>query len=169
MACPGPNGAGKTTVFYTIAGLIKLDEGRVTIDGYDVSRLPMDRLARLGVGYPPREASIFRGPSAGDNIMAVLEMTFNNGAVVTRDGGMSATFQTATAYMKQQPLLSKTPVTVRLHESTINADTTTPHWGGQYAVFEGKVHTHIERQPAQAPPGKPAGRGNGAGSAALGK
>ena len=71
----GPNGAGKTTVFYMITGLIKPDEGRVTIDGYDVSRLPMYRRARLGIGYLPQEASIFRGLSVEDNIMAVLEVT----------------------------------------------------------------------------------------------
>jgi lipopolysaccharide export system ATP-binding protein len=71
----GPNGAGKTTVFYMITGLIKPDEGRVTIDGYDVSKLPMYRRARLGIGYLPQEASIFRGLSVEDNIMAVLEVT----------------------------------------------------------------------------------------------
>ena len=59
--------------------------------------------------------------------------------------------------MKQQTLVSKTPVIVHLHESTINADTMTLHWGDQYAVFEGNVHTHIERQPVQAPPGEPGG------------
>jgi lipopolysaccharide export system protein LptC len=79
-----------------------------------------------------------------DNKAEVL--TFNNGAVVTRDEGMSATFQTATAYMKQQMMVSKTPVTVRLHESTINADNMSLWWSDQRAVFEGKVRTHIERQ-----------------------
>jgi lipopolysaccharide export system protein LptC len=73
-------------------------------------------------------------------------MTFNNGAVLTRDGGMSATFQTATAFMKQQTLISKTPVAVRLLESTIHAETMTLHWGEQRAIFEGKVRTHIERE-----------------------
>jgi lipopolysaccharide export system ATP-binding protein len=71
----GPNGAGKTTVFYMITGLIKPDEGKVHIDGYDVTKLPMYRRARLGVGYLPQEASIFRGLSVEDNIMAVLEVT----------------------------------------------------------------------------------------------
>ncbi len=71
----GPNGAGKTTVFYMITGLIKPDEGSVHIDGYDVTKLPMYRRARLGVGYLPQEASIFRGLSVEDNIMAVLEVT----------------------------------------------------------------------------------------------
>jgi lipopolysaccharide export system protein LptA len=77
------------------------------------------------------------------------EMTFNNGPIVlTRVGGMSATFQTATAFMKEQTLISKTPVTVQLLESTINAEAMTLHWGEQRAIFEGKegkVRTHIER------------------------
>ncbi len=77
------------------------------------------------------------------------EMTFNNGAKVTRDGGMSALFQTATAFMKQQMVVSKTPVVVRLHESTIHAETMTMWWGEQRAIFEGNVRTHIERE---APP-----------------
>ncbi|MGA7324500.1 MAG: LPS export ABC transporter ATP-binding protein [Rhodomicrobium sp.] len=71
----GPNGAGKTTVFYMITGLIKPDEGTVFIDGYDVTKLSMYRRARLGIGYLPQEASIFRGLSVEDNIMAVLEVT----------------------------------------------------------------------------------------------
>lgn len=74
----GPNGAGKTTVFYMITGLIKPDEGAVHIDGYDVTRLSMYRRARLGIGYLPQEASIFRGLSVEDNIMAVLEVTEPN-------------------------------------------------------------------------------------------
>ncbi|MGO9485504.1 MAG: LPS export ABC transporter ATP-binding protein [Rhodomicrobium sp.] len=74
----GPNGAGKTTVFYMITGLIKPDEGSVHIDGYNVTRLPMYRRARLGIGYLPQEASIFRGLSVEDNILAVLEVTEPN-------------------------------------------------------------------------------------------
>ena len=70
----GPNGAGKTTCFYMITGLVTADEGRITIDGQDVTRLPMYRRARLGVGYLPQEASIFRGLSVEQNIMAVLEL-----------------------------------------------------------------------------------------------
>jgi lipopolysaccharide export system ATP-binding protein len=69
----GPNGAGKTTVFYMITGLIAADEGSIRIDGRDVTRLPMYRRARLGIGYLPQEASIFRGLSVEDNILAVLE------------------------------------------------------------------------------------------------
>jgi lipopolysaccharide export system ATP-binding protein len=70
----GPNGAGKTTVFYMITGLVPADEGRITIDGRDVTKLPMYRRARLGIGYLPQEASIFRGLTVEQNIMAVLEL-----------------------------------------------------------------------------------------------
>jgi lipopolysaccharide export system ATP-binding protein len=70
----GPNGAGKTTVFYMITGLIKPDRGRVELDGHDVTQLPMYQRARLGIGYLPQEASIFRGLSVEDNIRAVLEV-----------------------------------------------------------------------------------------------
>ena len=74
----GPNGAGKTTVFYMITGLVPADEGSVFIDGYDVTKLPMYRRARLGIGYLPQEASIFRGLSVEQNIMAVLELVEPN-------------------------------------------------------------------------------------------
>ncbi|HXW40571.1 MAG TPA: LPS export ABC transporter ATP-binding protein [Xanthobacteraceae bacterium] len=70
----GPNGAGKTTVFYMITGLIKADQGRIELDGCDVTRLPMYQRARLGIGYLPQEASIFRGLSVEDNVRAVLEV-----------------------------------------------------------------------------------------------
>jgi lipopolysaccharide export system ATP-binding protein len=70
----GPNGAGKTTTFYMITGLVPADDGRITINGRDVTRLPMYRRARLGIGYLPQEASIFRGLSVEQNIMAVLEL-----------------------------------------------------------------------------------------------
>ena len=69
----GPNGAGKTTCFYIITGLIPLDQGSVVLDGSDISQLPMYRRARLGIGYLPQEASIFRGLSVEDNIRAILE------------------------------------------------------------------------------------------------
>jgi len=71
----GPNGAGKTTVFYMITGLVKPDRGVIALDGYDVTGLPMYRRARLGIGYLPQEASIFRGLTVEDNIRAVLEIT----------------------------------------------------------------------------------------------
>jgi lipopolysaccharide export system ATP-binding protein len=70
----GPNGAGKTTTFYMITGLVQPDEGTVTMDGHDVTFQPMYRRARLGLGYLPQEASIFRGLSVEDNIRAALEV-----------------------------------------------------------------------------------------------
>ena len=70
----GPNGAGKTTIFYMITGLIAADRGRIDLDGHDVTKLPMYRRARLGIGYLPQEASIFRGMNVEDNIRAVLEV-----------------------------------------------------------------------------------------------
>lgn len=71
----GPNGAGKTTVFYMITGLVPPDEGKILIDGHDITQFPMYRRARLGIGYLPQESSIFRGLSVEDNIMAILELT----------------------------------------------------------------------------------------------
>jgi lipopolysaccharide export system ATP-binding protein len=70
----GPNGAGKTTIFYMITGLIAADKGRVELDGHDVTALPMYQRARLGIGYLPQEASIFRGLNVEENIRAVLEV-----------------------------------------------------------------------------------------------
>jgi lipopolysaccharide export system ATP-binding protein len=70
----GPNGAGKTTCFYIITGLIRADSGSVMLDGVDITDLPMYRRARLGIGYLPQEASIFRGLSVEQNIRAVLEV-----------------------------------------------------------------------------------------------
>jgi lipopolysaccharide export system ATP-binding protein len=70
----GPNGAGKTTVFYMITGLIKADRGAIELDGHDVTQLPMYQRARLGIGYLPQEASIFRGLTVEQNIRAVLEV-----------------------------------------------------------------------------------------------
>jgi lipopolysaccharide export system ATP-binding protein len=70
----GPNGAGKTTVFYMITGLVPADKGHILLDGRDVTALPMYRRARLGIGYLPQEASIFRGMTVEDNILAVLEL-----------------------------------------------------------------------------------------------
>jgi lipopolysaccharide export system ATP-binding protein len=74
----GPNGAGKTTVFYMITGLVAADAGYITLDGREVTRLPMYRRARLGIGYLPQEASIFRGMTVEQNINAVLELTEPN-------------------------------------------------------------------------------------------
>jgi lipopolysaccharide export system ATP-binding protein len=70
----GPNGAGKTTCFYIITGLIAPDIGTISLDGHDITDLPMYRRARLGIGYLPQEASIFRGLTVEQNIRAVLEI-----------------------------------------------------------------------------------------------
>jgi len=70
----GPNGAGKTTCFYSIMGLAKPDQGRILLDGTDITSLPMYRRAQLGLGYLPQETSIFRGLTVAQNILAVLEV-----------------------------------------------------------------------------------------------
>ena len=75
VALLGPNGSGKTTCFYSIAGLVSPEGGRVSIDGTDVTLMPMYRRARMGVGYLPQEMSIFRGLNVEENILAVLEIT----------------------------------------------------------------------------------------------
>ncbi|MEM7768014.1 MAG: LPS export ABC transporter ATP-binding protein [Pseudomonadota bacterium] len=80
----GPNGAGKTTCFYMIMGLIAADSGTIAIDGEDVTALPMYQRARLGMGYLPQEASIFRGMSVFDNVMAVVEL-FEKDRAARRD------------------------------------------------------------------------------------
>lgn len=74
----GPNGAGKTTCFYMVTGLVPVDGGSIEIDGFDVTNLPMYRRSRLGIGYLPQEASIFRGLSVENNIKAVLEVSEKN-------------------------------------------------------------------------------------------
>ncbi len=70
----GPNGAGKTTTFYMIVGLVRPDSGKIRLDGHDITTLPMYRRARLGIGYLPQEASVFRGLNVEGNIMAALEV-----------------------------------------------------------------------------------------------
>ena len=69
----GPNGAGKTTAFYMIVGLVPCDGGRIELDREDITRLPMHARARLGLGYLPQEASVFRRMTVSDNVMAILE------------------------------------------------------------------------------------------------
>ncbi len=78
VALLGPNGSGKTTCFYSIAGLVTPEGGQVILDGRDVTRLPMYRRAKLGIGYLPQEMSIFRGLSVQDNILAILEIAEND-------------------------------------------------------------------------------------------
>jgi lipopolysaccharide export system ATP-binding protein len=79
----GPNGAGKTTTFYMIVGLVRPDTGAISLDGADITKLPMYRRARLGIGYLPQEASVFRGLNVEQNVMAALEVVEPDGA--TRD------------------------------------------------------------------------------------
>jgi lipopolysaccharide export system ATP-binding protein len=76
----GPNGAGKTTAFYMITGLVPADKGQITLEGRDITGLPMYQRARLGIGYLPQEASIFRGLTVENNIRAVLEVVEPNKA-----------------------------------------------------------------------------------------
>jgi lipopolysaccharide export system ATP-binding protein len=71
----GPNGAGKTTFFYIITGLIAADTGSISLDGHDITRFPMYRRAKLGIGYLPQESSIFRGMNVENNIRAILEVS----------------------------------------------------------------------------------------------
>jgi len=78
VALLGPNGAGKTTCFYAIAGLITAEKGTIHLDGTDVTPLPMYRRAKLGIGYLPQEASIFRGLSVEDNIRSILELSIRD-------------------------------------------------------------------------------------------
>ncbi|PZX10735.1 LPS export ABC transporter ATP-binding protein [Celeribacter halophilus] len=75
VALLGPNGSGKTTCFYSIAGLVMPEGGEVIVDGRDITLLPMYRRAKLGVGYLPQEASVFRGLCVEDNILAILEVS----------------------------------------------------------------------------------------------
>ncbi len=81
----GPNGAGKTTCFYMITGLIEADYGTILLDGQDITRQPMYQRARLGIGYLPQEASIFRGMSVEQNIMSVLELNERDWRKVNED------------------------------------------------------------------------------------
>ena len=81
----GPNGAGKTTCFYMITGLIPVDYGSIYLDGEDITAQPMYQRARLGVGYLPQEASIFRGMTVEENVLAVVEMRERNRARAMAD------------------------------------------------------------------------------------
>ena len=78
VAILGPNGAGKTTLFYILMGLLKPDIGKILLKNNDITKLPMYRRAKLGIGYLPQESSIFRGLSVEENIMSILQITENN-------------------------------------------------------------------------------------------
>lgn len=80
----GPNGAGKTTTFYMVVGLVRPDEGRVLLEGMDITKMPMYRRARNGIGYLPQEPSVFRKLTVGENLMAVLE-TMNLSSIERRE------------------------------------------------------------------------------------
>jgi len=85
VALLGPNGAGKTTSFYIMTGLIAPNSGHITLDGHDITKLPMYRRARLGIGYLPQESSIFRGLNVEKNILAILEsQPISNRALASR-------------------------------------------------------------------------------------
>ncbi|MEI6281431.1 MAG: LPS export ABC transporter ATP-binding protein [Alphaproteobacteria bacterium] len=81
MGLLGPNGAGKTTCFYVIIGLIAADYGRIVLDGEDITAQPMFQRARMGLGYLPQEASIFRGMTVSQNVMAVVELRERSSSV----------------------------------------------------------------------------------------
>jgi lipopolysaccharide export system ATP-binding protein len=85
----GPNGAGKTTTFYMVVGLVRPDQGRVVLDGTDITKMPMYQRARHGIGYLPQEPSVFRKLSVAENLMAILE-TMNVSALerVERQEGL---------------------------------------------------------------------------------
>ncbi len=101
----GPNGAGKTTVFYMITGLIAADQGAIMFDGADVTHLPMYQRARLGIGYLPQEASIFRGLTVEENIRAVLELSVRDRVRRERKlRGLLDEFQIA--HLKHSPALA---------------------------------------------------------------
>ena len=86
----GPNGAGKTTAFYMIVGLAACDEGRIFLDERELTRLPMYKRARLGVGYLPQEASVFRKLSVEDNILAILETRDDLDTSAARDAALGS-------------------------------------------------------------------------------
>lgn len=101
----GPNGAGKTTCFYIMTGLIDADGGAISIDGQDVTTLPMYRRARLGIGYLPQESSIFRGLSVEDNIRAVLQMVEPD--MVTREERLEELLgEFSISHLRQTPAVS---------------------------------------------------------------
>jgi lipopolysaccharide export system ATP-binding protein len=101
----GPNGAGKTTCFYMITGLIPVDQGSISLDGRDITGLPMYQRARMGVGYLPQEASIFRGMTVEENVLAVVEMHQNDPAKA-RETTMGLLEELRIAHLKASPAVS---------------------------------------------------------------
>ncbi|QFU07111.1 Lipopolysaccharide export system ATP-binding protein LptB [Rhodobacteraceae bacterium THAF1] len=101
----GPNGSGKTTCFYSIAGLVVPDGGHVSIDGKEVTTLPMYRRARMGIGYLPQEMSIFRGLTVEDNISAILELSETD-RNARRDKLESLLSEFSIEHLRQTPALA---------------------------------------------------------------
>ncbi len=101
----GPNGAGKTTCFYCITGLIEPDQGSLYLDGENITGLPMYRRARMGIGYLPQEASIFRGLTVEENLMAVLEVIEPDAAKRRRDAD-SLLAEFSIAHLRRAPAMA---------------------------------------------------------------
>lgn len=101
----GPNGAGKTTSFYIMMGLVKPDRGRISLNRRDITTLPMYRRARLGIGYLPQEASIFRGLSVENNLRAVLEVV--EGDKAAREAALDSLLaEFSLSHLRRAPALS---------------------------------------------------------------
>ncbi|WP_460273014.1 LPS export ABC transporter ATP-binding protein [Celeribacter sp. ULVN23_4] len=105
VALLGPNGSGKTTCFYSIAGLVMPEGGEVTVDGRDITLLPMYRRAKLGIGYLPQEASVFRGLCVEDNILAILEVSESD-PLLRREKLEDLLSEFSIAHLRRAPALS---------------------------------------------------------------
>jgi lipopolysaccharide export system ATP-binding protein len=105
VALLGPNGSGKTTCFYTIAGLVMPEGGEVTVDGRNITLLPMYRRAKLGIGYLPQEASVFRGLCVEDNILAILEVSESD-PLLRREKLEDLLSEFSIAHLRRAPALS---------------------------------------------------------------
>lgn len=105
VALLGPNGSGKTTCFYSIAGLVMPEGGEVMVDGRDITLLPMYRRAKLGIGYLPQEASVFRGLCVEDNILAILEVSEHD-PLLRREKLEDLLSEFSIAHLRRAPALS---------------------------------------------------------------
>lgn len=105
VALLGPNGSGKTTCFYSIAGLVMPEAGAVSVDGQDITLLPMYRRAKMGIGYLPQEASVFRGLCVEDNILAILEVVEKD-PLVRRERLETLLSEFSISHLRRAPSLS---------------------------------------------------------------
>lgn len=105
VALLGPNGSGKTTCFYSIAGLVMPEAGEVSVDGQDITLLPMYRRAKMGIGYLPQEASVFRGLCVEDNILAILEVVEKD-PLVRRERLETLLSEFSISHLRRAPSLS---------------------------------------------------------------